>query len=51
MPEFGGRGVVVIGRIVVLDRDGVLAQLLPAHDVVVGIAVVHPDDPLRQRHC
>ncbi len=44
--EFGGGVVVVEGGVLVLHRDGVLAQLLPTHDVVVGMAVVHPDDLL-----
>ena len=42
--ELGGDLLIVIRRVVVLDGDGVLADLLPAHDVVVGMAIVHPDD-------
>ena len=36
--EFGGGLLVVERRIVVLDRDGVLANLLAPDLVVVGIA-------------
>src|SRR5215208_2217994 len=46
MAEVGGGLLVEEGGVLVLDGDRVLAQLLPPHDVMVGIAVVHPDDVL-----
>src|SRR3954468_11383400 len=41
----GGRLIEERG-VIVLDGGRVLADLLPAHDVVVGVAIVHPDDVL-----
>ena len=44
--EVGGGLVVEVGGVLVLDGGRVLADLLPPHDVVVRVAVVHPDDVL-----
>ena len=44
--EVGGGLLVMKRRVVVLDRHGVLADLLPPDDVVVGMLVVQPDQAL-----
>ena len=48
--EFGGRLLFEERGVVVLYGLGVLADLLPLYLVVVGIAIMHPDDVCGQRH-
>src|SRR5271156_1027197 len=36
--------------VIILDGAGVLADLLPLHDVVLRVPVVHPDDVFAQSH-
>ena len=43
MAERGGGFLVLKLRLVVLDRNGVLANLLSTYHVVVGMPVVQPD--------
>jgi hypothetical protein len=44
-------GLLVEERgVFVLDGDGVLADLLPPHHVVVGVTVVQPDVVVQKRH-
>jgi hypothetical protein len=50
MPELGGDILIEVDSIIVLDGDGVLTDLLAADLVRIGIAVVHPDEFLRQCH-
>ena len=45
--ELRGGCLVEEGGVVVLDGDGVLADLLAPDHVVVGIAEVHPDDTVQ----